>query len=85
MSIKIFTLPKYYVTIDLNKTNYGTRSLLTEDMKVFYNCIQIDEIFFAQCLKVEHLDNIKVVGCHLDIEKYILNEVVREVGQDLAT
>ena len=72
-SIKLSTTtyPKY-VTFDLYTTNYGTRSLLTEDMKVFYNCIQIDEIFFAHCIKVDDiLENMKVVGCHLEIHKDI--------------
>ena len=65
MSIKISTLPIYHVTFDL----HSTRSLFTEDMKQFYNCIQIDDMFFAQCFKVENLDDIQIVGCHLEIQK----------------
>ena len=65
MSIKISTLTIYHVTFDLT----STRSIYTEDMKQFYNCIQIDEMFFAQCFKVENLDDIQIVGCHLEIQK----------------
>ena len=68
MSIKISWHPKYHVIFDLYSTTHGTRSLFTEDMKQFYNCIQIDEMFYAQCFKVENLDDIQIVGCHLEIQ-----------------
>ena len=68
MSIKISSHPKY-VTFDLYETKYGTISLLTENMKIFYNCIQVDEIFFARCFKVENLENIKFAGCSWKIQK----------------
>ena len=68
MSIKISSHPKF-VTFDLYETKYGTISLLTENMKIFYNCIQVDEIFFARCFKVENLENIKFAGCSWKIQK----------------
>ena len=67
MSIKISSHPKF-VTFDLYETKYGTISLLTENMKIFYNCIQVDEIFFARCFKVENLENIKFAGCSWKID-----------------
>ena len=68
MSIKISSHPRY-VTFDLFESQYGTVSLLTENMKIFYSCIQVDEMFFAQCFKVEKLENIKFVGCSWKIQK----------------
>ena len=62
--------PTYFVS-DLYKTVYGMRSLFTEDMEHVYNCIQIDNLFFAQCFIVEDFENIQISGCNLKIEKEI--------------
>ena len=68
--IKMSNNPTYFVS-DLYKTEYGMRSLFTEDMEHFYNCIQIDNLFFAQCFIVEDFENIQISGCNLEIKKDI--------------
>ena len=69
-SVKMSNNPTYFVS-DLYKTEHGMRSLFTEDMEHFYNCIQIDNLFFAQCFLVEDFGNIQISGCNLQIEKEI--------------
>ena len=63
--------PAYFVS-DLYKTEHGMRSLFyAEDMENVYNCIQIDDLFFAQCHMIENFENIQIKGCNLEINKDI--------------
>ena len=59
--------PAYFVS-DLYKTEHGMRSLFyAEDMENVYNCIQIDDLFFAQCHMIENFENIQIKGCNLEM------------------
>ena len=59
--------PAYFVS-DLYKTEHGMRSLFyAEDMENVYNCIQIDDLLFAQCHMIENFENIQIKGCNLEM------------------
>ena len=56
---------------DTIEETFGSRMVMTNDMKKLYSCLRIDDQFFVKCFDIQQLSLAKFKSCVPDISKHV--------------